>query len=78
MNNQYYNYAELGSSCQTNFSVLTDAHKYFPLNEPDYSVVLTKTTHALPIVFESNGNGNKENFEITKAKGCCGKRLYGL
>lgn len=78
MNQQYYQYAELGSSCQSDFTVLTDAHKYFLLNEPEYQKKLTNTMYPLPLVYESNETvSSNEKFETTKTNGCCGKRLYG-
>lgn len=78
MNQQYYQYAESGSSCQSDFTVLTDAHKYFLLNEPDYQKKLTNTMYPLPLVYEKQENLSNEKFETTKTNGCCGKRLYGL
>lgn len=88
MNNQYYNYSTLNNNCAGNLScpqnVLTDAHKFFNLNEPDYKKVYTKTDLSLPLVYESTNNTNSngsaiastENFipQITTRKSCCGSK----
>lgn len=35
-------YARLGQTCQTDFSTLLDAKKFFKLNEPVYDIFFTK------------------------------------
>lgn len=66
----HYSYAQLGQSCQTDFSVLTDNSKFYPLDEPLYNVPYTKMNTFPAYVTDKDKLQNKE---IKKKKEkCCG------
>lgn len=80
MNNQRYTYANLGESCQTSLSVLSNANKFLPLNNPEYDAILTKTYEYPRIMREKTAENEKfEAKKTTTAPSCCGKKyLYGI